>query len=355
MCNPQVHAFLKALPKCEQHIHLEGALTPEVLFALAKRNSIALPSDDPAFASPQALLARYERFTSLDDFLHYYYIGMSVLIHASDFEALAWDYFQHAAHDGVVHAEVFFDPQAHTARGIAYDTVLQGFSAARARATRELGISTELICCFLRHLPPQDCLETFEHEQVQASYLGGQIAGIGLDSSEAPFPPTLFEELYCRAGALGLQRTAHAGEEGPAGFIQDSLDKLGVTRIDHGRRLTEDPALMKRVAAEKILLTTCPLSNVVLRGIKEVAEMPIRQFIDAGVRFSINSDDPAYFGGYILDNYVAVQKAFNLSVKDWDWVCRGAIEGSWCKQARKDELLNALDAVISQYDGRLDA
>ena len=277
---------------------------------------------------------------------------MSALVTAGDFEALAWDYFQHAAADGVQHAEVFFDPQAHTSRGIAYATVLDGFTAARKRAQRELGISTELICCFLRHLPPADCLATFEHEAVQASYLGGQVAGIGLDSSEADFPPTLFEELFFRAGKLGLKSTAHAGEEGPASFIADSLDKLGTQRIDHGRRLTEDKELMARVARDKILLTTCPLSNVVLRGISHVREMPIRAFIDAGIRFSINSDDPAYFGGYILDNYCAVQEAFQLSLKDWDWICRGAIEGSWCAQERKDEMLKALDEVLKEWEGK---
>ncbi|KAF2084040.1 adenosine deaminase [Saccharata proteae CBS 121410] len=352
MCNSTAHAFLKALPKCEHHMHLEGALTPALLFSLAASNSISLPRDDPAFASPAALLERYSRFTSLDDFLHYYFIAMSALVHADDYEALAMDYFEHAAADGVAHAEVFFDPQAHTSRGVAYDTVLAGFSRARDRALKELGITSELICCFLRHLPAADCLSTFEHEQVMASYLGGAIKGIGLDSSEADFPPHLFEELYFRAGALGLRRTAHAGEEGPAAFISDSLDKLGCERIDHGRRVTEDPALVQRVARDRILLTTCPLSNVVLRGIDHVAQMPYRALLDAGVRFSINSDDPAYFGGYILDNYCAVHEAFGFSIREWDWIVRGAIEGSWCGDERKAEMLRALDAVMTEFEGK---
>lgn len=352
MCNSSVHAFLRALPKCEQHMHLEGALHPRVLFSLAQRNNITLPKDDPAFGSPEALLARYQSFTSLDDFLHYYYLGMSVLITAADFESLAFDYFQHAHRDGVQHAEVFFDPQAHTSRGIDLSVVLQGFNAARDRAHGDLAISTELIACFLRHLPPADCLASFEHEHLQASFSSGQITAIGLDSSEKDFPPQLFEELFYRAGKLRLKRTAHAGEEGPADFIKDSLDLLGTTRIDHGRRLPEDPALLQRIVDQKVLLTLCPLSNVVLRGVERVSQLPIRRFIDAGVRFSINSDDPAYFGAYILDNYCAVQEAFGLGTKDWDWICRGAIEGSWCRQERKDELLRALDAVMAEWEGK---
>lgn len=274
---------------------------------------------------------------------------MSVLISASDFEALAWDYFQQASHDGVHHAEVFFDPQAHTSRGIAYSTIMDGFSAARKRAKSELGITTELICCFLRHLPPPDCLSTFQHEQVQASFMGGQVKGIGLDSSEKDFPPHLFTEIYQQADQIGLRRTAHAGEEGPPDFIASSLKDLGVERIDHGIRLVEDQALLETVAARKIMLTVCPLSNVVLKCTPSVANLPIRKFLDAGVKFSLNSDDPAYFGGFILDNYCAVHDAFNLSVDEWQTICRNGIEGSWCSQERKDEMLKVLEAVVADF------
>ncbi|KAF2120303.1 hypothetical protein BDV96DRAFT_322953 [Lophiotrema nucula] len=352
MCKSPIHDFLKLLPKCEHHIHLEGALTPPVLFQLAQRNNITLPQDDDAFQSSEFLLQRYQRFTSLDDFLHYYYIGMSVLIHASDFEALAWDYFEHASADGVHHAEVFFDPQAHTSRGVDYRTVLEGFQAACKRATQELGITTELITCYLRHLPVPDCLETFHHEAVQESYKSGEIRGIGLDSSELDFPPHLFEELYTKAKGTGLRLTSHAGEEGPSHYISSALDDLQVERIDHGIKLAGDEALMKRVATQATMLTVCPMSNVVLRCVKEIKDVPIRAFLDAGVKFSINSDDPAYFGGYILDNYCAVHEAFDLSIDEWTTIARAGIEGSWCGQTRKDEMHDAVTKLVVEWEKR---
>jgi adenosine deaminase len=274
---------------------------------------------------------------------------MSVLINASDFEALAWDYFQHASADGLHHAEVFFDPQAHIERGVSYNTVLSGFQAACERAEKELGITSSLTQCFLRHLPPKDCLEVFNSEQVQASYKSGAVKAIGLDSSELPFPPENFEELYVKAKKAGLKLTAHAGEEGPASYITNALDVLKVDRIDHGIRLAEDPELMKRIAEQGTLLTVCPLSNVVLRCVENVGQVPIRKFLDAGVKFSINSDDPAYFGGYILDNYVAVQEAFDLKIEDWESICRAGIEGSWCGDARKQEMLSALEKVVREW------
>ncbi|WPA99555.1 uncharacterized protein RHO25_004173 [Cercospora beticola] len=369
MCSPEVKSFLKSLPKCEHHMHLEGALTPEVLFTLASKNNITLPSDDPAFASPGRLLQRYDNFTSLDDFLHYYYIGMSVLIDASDFESLAWDYFKHANADGVVHAEVskqcpnfdmaprvgvyadysqlFFDPQAHLCRGVSYDIILTGFRAARKRAQTEFGITSELICCFLRHLPVPECHSTFNLPEIQDSFHRGDILGIGLDSSENGFPPENFEQIYKAATDLGLRRTAHAGEEGPAEYIKNALDVLGVERIDHGIRLAEDLDLLDRVAKSGTLLTVCPMSNVLLRCVTKVSELPIRKFINSGVKFSINSDDPAYFGNnYILDNYVAVQEAFDLTTVEWETICRNAIEGSWCCRSRKDEMLLKLKEVV---------
>lgn len=345
--------FLRSLPKCEHHMHLEGALTPHVLFVLAEKNNITLPQDDDAFKSPEALLERYQRFTSLDDFLHYYYIGMSALVTAADFEALAWDYFQHASSDGLAHAEVFFDPQAHTSRGIRYTTVLEGFSKACKRAETELGVTTILTSCFLRHLPPQDCLKLFHDEEVQQSYKSGMVRAIGLDSSEKEFPPENFTELYSKAKELGLQLTAHAGEEGPASYISSALHNLGVTRIDHGIKLVDDPQLMEKIASEKIMLTVCPLSNVVLRCVDTIKDVPIRKLLDAGVQFSINSDDPAYFGGYVLDNYVAVHEAFNLSVADWEGIVKAGIEGSWCDNERKTELLQRLQTVIQEWQDKL--
>ncbi|KAJ4360210.1 adenine deaminase [Didymosphaeria variabile] len=348
-----IREFLRCLPKCEHHIHLEGALTPDVLFSLAAKNQITLPQNDEAFESPTSLIERYKRFTSLDDFLHYYYIGMSALVTASDFEDLAWDYFQHASADGVAHAEVFFDPQAHTTRGIKYTTVVEGFGKACKRAEKELGITTLLTSCFLRHLPPKDCLEIFEDEEVQKSYKSGVVRAIGLDSSEKDFPPENFTELYRKAKDLGLKLTAHAGEEAPASYISSALHNLGVTRIDHGIQLINDPQLMKKIALDKTMLTVCPLSNVVLRCVDTIKDVPIRKLLDAGVQFSINSDDPAYFGGYILDNYVAVHEAFDLNVKEWESIVKAGIEGSWCSAERKDELLQRLHRVLAEWKGKI--
>ena len=345
--------FLRALPKCEHHMHLEGALSPTLLFELAAKNNITLPSD-PAFTSPDTLLARYEQFTSLDDFLHYYYIGMSALITESDFFELAWDYFEHAARDGVVHAEVFFDPQAHVSRDVNYSTVVAGFKKAWEKAEKELGITSLLTSCYLRHLPVQESLDMFDSPEVQASYLDGTVTAIGLDSSERDFPPELFVELYDKARALGLDLTAHAGEEAPATYINTAITKLGVSRVDHGITLITDPELMASVAEKKMMLTVCPLSNVVLRSVDTIADVPIRQLLDAGVKFSLNSDDPAYFGGYVLDNYFAVEKQFGLTVDEWIGIVRAGIEGSWCEDARKQEMLRQLEDVAREWRPKLE-
>jgi adenosine deaminase len=349
MCKSSLHPLLVSLPKVEHHIHLEGALEPDLLFELAKRNNIQLPTDDVAFTSQETLLERYERFTSLDDFLHYYYIGMSVLITASDFEALATHYFQRGHADNLRHAEVFFDPQAHISRGIPYTTVLEGFLAAKDKAKSQYGITVEIIACFLRHLPVPDSLAVFKSPEVQASFEKGHVIGIGLDSSETPFPPELFVDIYSSESAKKIRRTAHAGEEGPAKYIQDALDHLKVERIDHGLRLASDEDIMARVVKEGIMLSLCPTSNVLLRCVETMKDVPIRKFLDKGVKFSINSDDPAYFRAYILDNFCAVQDAFELNTSDWNTICTNAIEGSWCEQSRKKELLDELKGVVDGF------
>lgn len=350
MCRSSLHPFLAALPKCEHHMHLEGALSPSLLFKLAARNGVALPSatEDPAFASPTTLLDRYTRFTSLDDFLQYYFIGMSALINAQDFEALAWDYFERAKADGVVHAEVFFDPQAHTGRGVEYAIVVEGFARACRRAENELGISTKLILCFLRHLPVKDAEETFH--QAEMDLKTNVLAGIGLDSSEKGFPPGRWRGIYEQAKQLGTRRTAHAGEEGPVEYIREALKDLNVERIDHGIRLADDRGLLREVADRRIMVTLCPLSNERLQCVSGVSELPIRKFLDEGVRFSINSDDPAYFGGYILSNYCAVQEAFHLTIREWEGIARVAVEGSWCDESRKEEILNQLKETMVAYE-----
>lgn len=325
-------------------MHLEGALSPALLFTLATHNGITLPSDDPSFVSPSALLDRYTRFTSLDDFLQYYFIGMSVLIKAQDFEALAWDYFTRAKADGVLHAEVFFDSQAHTGRGVAYATVVEGFTRACDRAQRELDISTKLILCFLRHLPVRESEETFA--TAEGDLKNGTLAGIGLDSTELGNPPMKWQAIYGKAKQLGIRRTAHAGEEGPVDYIRGAVRDLDVERIDHGIRLPDDEELMREVAERRITVTMCPLSNVRLKCATSVRDLPVRKYLDAGVKFSINSDDPAYFGGYILDNYCAVQEAFNLTMNEWGTIARGAVEGSWCDVSRKESILKQIDEAM---------
>ena len=328
-------------------MHLEGSLSPGLLFTLAARNAIALPTTEVAFASPASLLDRYTRFSSLDDFLHYYFIGMSCLIHERDFEQLAWEYFVKAKGDGVVHAEVFFDPEAHTVRGVDYRTVVDGFTGACRRAEHELGLTTRLILCFLRHLPVSESQKTYA--QAENDLRSGLLAGLGLDSTEKGNPPENWKEVYATAKRKGIKRTAHAGEEGPVEYIQSALRELDVERVDHGIRLVDDENLMREVAERQLLITICPLSNVRLRCVKDVKDLPIRKFLDAGVKFSINSDDPAYFGGYILDNYCAVQESFNLTGKEWIEITKAAIGGSWCEEARKDSMFEILDKTVSSF------
>lgn len=276
---------------------------------------------------------------------------MSVLITSSDFESLAYEYFTRAHNDGVHHAEIFFDPQAHTSRGISYELVVEGLSAAQRRAERDFGLSSKLILCFLRHLSAGEAETTYENAVALGHFSSGTVAGIGLDSSEVGFPPEIFREVFEKAEVAGIRRTAHAGEEGDSTYISRAMDICKTERIDHGIRLVDDEALLKRVAAQKTLVTVCPLSNVQLRCVTEVAELPIRKFLEEGVRFSINSDDPAYFGGYILDNYCAVQEAFGLNLREWRFIAEGAIEGSWCSEERKTVLLLKVEEWAKKYEG----
>jgi adenosine deaminase len=352
MCQTELHDFVAALPKVEQHLHIEGTLEPEMLFALAAKNGVALPST-PDYASPQALRARYARFASLDDFLGFYYRGMSALVEAADFEALAWAYLERAASAGnrVRHAEIFFDPQAHTARGVAYDTVVAGLSAAKRRAEAELGLSVEYVVCILRHLPVAESHALVDVLLDRGHLADGTLAGFGMVSSERDFPPSLFTDVFARVAAAAPRAglTSHAGEEAPAHYIADAIRCLGVTRIDHGLAAAQDPALLASLAANKTLLTFCPWSNVALRNLARLDDAPVRTFLDARVRFSINSDDPAYFGAYIQDVYCRVHETFDLSVADWEWIVRGSIEGSWCSPERKATLVAELETVLASF------
>ena len=294
---------LMPLPKAELHLHIEGTLEPELAFELAARNGVTLP-----YATTDALREAY-RFEDLQSFLDLYYELMAVLCTERDFEDLADAYLARAAAQGVRHAEIFFDPQAHLARGVAMGTVVEGLWRALARSEADHGVSTRLIMCFLRDESAESALATLE---LAEPYLD-RITGIGLDSAEVGHPPVKFREVYEAAAALGLRRVAHAGEEGPPEYITESLDLLGVERVDHGLRCMEDPALVERLVRERIPLTLCPLSNVRLRAVDTLADHPLPAMLDAGLLCTVNSDDPAYFGGYAGDNFDAVRRALGLT------------------------------------------
>lgn len=340
--------FLRELPKCEHHLHLEGTLEPELLFPLAKRNGVKLPEEFPQ--TVEELAVKYAHFRDLQDFLDYYYIGTNVLVQEEDFFDLAWAYFTKVGQQGLVHAEVFYDPQSHTSRGVSFGVVTRGFVRACKKAEEELGITSELIMCLLRHIEPEKCLETIE--QAAPFIKDGTISGLGLDSAEKPFPPQLFVECYEMAKKLNadLRLTAHAGEEGSAQYVIDSLDLLQTTRIDHGVNSQHDDELMARLARERTLLTVCPLSNLKLQVVSNIDQLPMQKFLDADVPFSINSDDPAYFGGYILENYIALRDSFpHWDHGVWAKIARQGIEGSWCSDKRKQQLLSKLDETVTKY------
>lgn len=348
MCKSPLHDFLVALPKIEQHLHIEGTLEPELLFDLAAKNNISLPQD-AVYSSPKTLRERYANFTCLDDFLHYYHLGMSVLITQADFETLAWAYSVRAAGENVRHAEIFFDPQAHTARGVSYDTVIAGLTTAKRRAQEELGLTVEIIVCILRHLPVPESDALVDTLLDRNHFTDGTLTGFGMVSSEKDFPSELFADIFARVRKTGTNLTTHAGEEAPPSFITSALDHLKVTRIDHGLAAAQDPDLLASLYANRTLLTFCPWSNVALRNIPSLADAPVRTFLDARVRFSVNSDDPAYFGAYIQEVYCRVQETFDLSVEDWEWIVGGAVEGSWCGEERKSEILDELAKVVGGF------
>ena len=329
--------FIRALPKAELHIHIEGTLEPEMMFDLAARNGVALRYD-----SVEEVRAAYS-FSDLQSFLDIYYEGMAVLRTERDFRDLAHAYFERAHADGVRHAELFFDPQAHTGRGVPFETVVNGLHAAIDEARAGLGISASLILCFLRHLPASEAMATLE----EALPFLDRIDAVGLDSSEAGFPPEDFAAVYERARAEGLRAVAHAGEEGPPEYVWQALDLLGVERIDHGVRSEEDPALLGRLVRDGVPLTMCPFSNVKLRVVDRLEDHNLKRLLDLGVRVTINSDDPAYFGGYIGDNYVAVAEALGLTREEVVAIARNSIEATFLDDAAKAELLAELERVAT--------
>lgn len=311
--------FIAALPKAELHLHIEGTLEPELLFELARRNGIALP-----FPSVAALRRAYE-FSDLQSFLDIYYQGASVLQTRGDFREMAVAYFRKAASQNVRHAEIFFDPQTHTHRGIAMETVIGGIHDAQQSAEREWGLTSKLILCFLRHLDEADAMRTLD----AALPFRERLAAVGLDSSEQGHPPSKFERVFARAREAGLLAVAHAGEEGPPEYIWEALDILHAVRIDHGVRCMEDPALVDRLVREQIPLTVCPLSNLKLRVVDTLREHPLKMMLDRGLKVTINSDDPAYFGGYVNENYLAVADALSLSRESLKRIARNSFEASF--------------------------
>ena len=333
-------ALLRAMPKAELHLHIEGTLEPELIFALAEKNGVAL-----AYESVEALRAAYA-FTDLQSFLDIYYAGASVLLHAADFEAMAMAYFERAAADNVVHAEIFFDPQTHTERGVAMGTVIEGLAAACTRAERELGLTSGLILCFLRHLSEDDALATL----AAARPFRAHLVGVGLDSSERGHPPSKFQRVFAEARGLGLHVVCHAGEEGPPAYIEEALDLLHAERIDHGVRCVESPALVERLARDGVALTVCPLSNLKLRVFDTLADHNLADLLHQGIKVTINSDDPAYFGGYVNDNFIATFEALpQLGAADARALAANSIEASFASTEAKRRMTARLDQTFAGF------
>lgn len=333
--------LLRAMPKAELHMHIEGSLEPELIFALAQRNKVAL-----AYDSVEALRAAYA-FTDLQSFLDIYYAGASVLLHEQDFYDMARAYLDRAVADNVVHTEIFFDPQTHTERGVAMETVINGLYRACRDAQIEQGISSSLILSFLRHLSEESALQTLE----AALPLRDRFIGVGLDSSELGNPPEKFERVFARCKQLGLHLVAHAGEEGPPAYIWGALDVLNVERIDHGVQSEQDALLMQRLVKEQIPLTVCPLSNLKLCVIKDLADHNLPRLLAAGLKVMINSDDPAYFGGYVNENYTQLFAATGMGAAEAYQLARNSLEASFVSDAQKAAWIAKLDATFAQFAG----
>jgi adenine deaminase len=338
----ELSPFIRGLPKAELHLHIEGSLEPELMFALARRNKVSLP-----FASVDAVRAAYA-FSNLQDFLDIYYQGAQVLMAAEDFHDLTLAYFRRVAADGAKHAEIFFDPQTHTARGIPFSVVAEGLFSGMDAAERELGVTSSLILCFLRHLDEADAFATLKAAEPWLE----RLVGVGLDSSELGHPPAKFAAVFKAAGQRGLKRVAHAGEEGPPAYVLEALDILEVDRIDHGNRALEDAALTARLAKERMTLTVCPLSNLKLCVVKDLAAHPLKRMLDLGLRATINSDDPAYFGGYLADNWIATAEALSLSRDDLITLARNSFTGSFLGPDEIKRHLAAIEAYATTTEKR---
>lgn len=330
-----MQALIYNIPKAELHLHLEGSLEPELMFELAQRNQVSL-----AFSDVEALRRAYQ-FNNLQEFLDIYYLGAEVLHTEQDFYDLTWAYLLRAKADGVVHVEPFFDPQTHTQRGIALSVVVAGISRALKTGERELGISSALIMCFLRHLSADDAMLTLQ----LALPFKDDIVAVGLDSSELGHPPSKFENVFHKALEYGFLTVAHAGEEGPADYIWQALDLLKVSRVDHGIRAIEDPALMQRLISQQIPLTVCPLSNTTLKVFSDMSKHSILQMLERGVKVTVNSDDPAYFGGYLAQNYIALVEGLGMNKRQLKQLALNSIEASFMHNSAKRHYCDQIQAM----------
>ncbi len=330
----EIDSFIEGLPKVELHLHIEGSLEPELMFSLAQRNKVNLP-----FKSIEEVRKAYN-FSNLQDFLNIYYQGMGVLLTEQDFYDLTWAYIERCASNHVIHTEIFFDPQGHTERGVKFETVLNGITRALDDGKKKLGISSKVIMCFLRHLSEEDAFKTLE----QALPYKDRIIGVGLDSSEKGFPPSKFERVFAKARAAGFLIVAHAGEEGPPEYVWEALDKLKVNRIDHGNRSLEDEKLVARLVRDGMALTVCPLSNLKLCVVKDMRDHPLKKMLELGLKACVNSDDPAYFGGYMNDNYKAVSNALSLTKENLLTLARNSVAASFLSNAEKEALLQQVNA-----------
>ena len=330
-------AFINGLPKAELHLHIEGSLEPELMFELAKRNKVEIPFDNV-----EAVRAAYD-FSNLQDFLDIYYAGANVLQTEEDFHDLAYAYFQRAAADRVRHAEIFFDPQTHTDRGIPFQVVADGLLSGMKAAETELGVSSQLILCFLRHLDEDAAFATLRKAEPWLD----RIRGVGLDSSEVGHPPSKFQHVFAAAGGMGLKRVAHAGEEGPPEYVWEALDLLKIDRIDHGNRSMEDPRLVERLVREGMTLTVCPLSNHKLCVVDDLRDHPVPEMLQQGLHVTLNSDDPAYFGGYVNENYRQLAVAVGLSREQLILLAKNSFEGSFLTSAEKSVYIDEIDAYAA--------
>ena len=331
-----LNAFIAGLPKAELHLHIEGSLEPEQMFEFARRNRVALP-----FASVEEIRAAYD-FSNLQDFLDIYYAGADVLRTEDDFREMALAYFRRAAADSVRHAEIFFDPQTHTDRGIPFQVVADGLLAGMDQAERELGVTSKLILCFLRHLDEHAAFDVLH----QAEHWLDRIEGVGLDSSEVGHPPSKFQRVFERAGQMGLKRVAHAGEEGPPAYVHEALDLLHIDRMDHGNRSMEDESLIARLAASQMTLTVCPLSNLKLCVVKDLKDHPVPEMLRRGLHVTLNSDDPAYFGGYVNENYRQLA-AVGLTLEQVTRMARNSFEGSFLDGTEKTARVAEVEAYAA--------